>query len=169
MPFKQSIAKPESSEIAIKPDFASAHNNLGSSFRESGKLKNAVKCHENAIAINPNFAEAHNNLGNALKDSGDIDEAVESFHKAITLKPDYVEAFYNLLASWGKLVALQVPCSVTQLRPATTQTAFPLKQGMLLVVMKTATSREGLLKHALLAPAYIRTLNTGFLRKLGFR
>ena len=45
----------------------------------------------------------------------------------------------------------------------------PIEAGYASIVMKTATLCEGPLKHALPAPASIGTLNTGFLRKLGFR
>ena len=45
--------------IAISPDYAEAHNNLGNTFKELEQLDDAINCYEKAIAINPNYAEAH--------------------------------------------------------------------------------------------------------------
>ena len=54
--------------IAIKPDYAEAHNNLGATLQELGRLDMAVKNYEKALAIKPDYAEAHNNLGNILRE-----------------------------------------------------------------------------------------------------
>jgi len=64
--------------LAIKPDFANAHSNLGNVLRELGRLDEAVANYNKAIAIKPDLAEIHNNLGNALQDLGRLDEAVTS-------------------------------------------------------------------------------------------
>ena len=49
--------------IALKQDFAEAHNNLGNIFKELKKLEEAQASYLKAIALKPNFAEAHYNLG----------------------------------------------------------------------------------------------------------
>ena len=89
--------------LAINPDFAEAHNNLGNAFTELGKLDEAVaSCHK-ALAIKPDLAEAHNNLGTALKELGKLDEAVTSYRKALAINHDFVEAHYNLGNAFIKL------------------------------------------------------------------
>lgn len=82
--------------IAIKPEFAEAHNDLGIALQNQGKLEEAVASYRMAISLKPDFAWAHNNLGNVLQDQGKLDEAVASYQKALSLKPDYAEAHNNL-------------------------------------------------------------------------
>ena len=47
--------------LAIDPDHATAHNNLGSILRDLGKFDDALTHFDRAIAINPSSAEAHYN------------------------------------------------------------------------------------------------------------
>ena len=72
--------------IAIKPDYAKAHYNLGNALHDLahqglGHLDDPIKSYERSIEIDPNYAEAHNNLGNVLIDLGRLDEAIISFEK----------------------------------------------------------------------------------------
>jgi hypothetical protein len=80
----------------LKPDFAEAHNNLGNTLKELGRLDEAEASYTQAIALKPDFAEAHSNLGITLKELGRLDEAEASYTQAIALKPDYAVAFWNL-------------------------------------------------------------------------
>ncbi len=57
--------------IAIKPDFAEAHLNLGVALAKQGRLDEAIVHFQQAIAIKPDFAEAHRNLGVALRSRAD--------------------------------------------------------------------------------------------------
>ena len=82
--------------IALKPNFAKAHNNLGITLQELGKLKEAEASYRKAIALKPDYGEAYSNLGNTLKELGKLKEAEASYRKAIALKPDYGEAYSNL-------------------------------------------------------------------------
>ena len=52
--------------IALKPDYAEAHNNLGNTLKELGRLDEAEASYRQAITLKPDYAEAHNNLGNTL-------------------------------------------------------------------------------------------------------
>ena len=45
--------------IALKPDYAEAHNNLGITLRELGKLDEAEASYRKAIALKPDAAGAH--------------------------------------------------------------------------------------------------------------
>ena len=51
--------------IALKPDFAEAHYNLGNTLQQLGRLDDAEANYRRAIALKPDIAEAHNNLGNS--------------------------------------------------------------------------------------------------------
>ena len=82
--------------IEIKPDFAEAHNNLGTVLKDQGQFNAALISYRRVLKLKPDFAEAHNNLGVALKDTGQLDEALVSYRKAVELKPDYAEAHNNL-------------------------------------------------------------------------
>ena len=74
--------------LALRPDYAEAHNNLGNIRWEQGKLDEAAARYEQALALRPDYAEAHNNLGNVLAEQGKLDEAVARFEQALALRPD---------------------------------------------------------------------------------
>jgi FkbM family methyltransferase len=74
--------------LAIKPDLAEAHSNLGIALRDLGRLDEAVASYQKALSLKPDYAKAHNNLGNALQDMGRLDEALESFRKALSFTPE---------------------------------------------------------------------------------
>src|SRR5262249_6082636 len=71
--------------IALKPDYALAHANLGIVLADQGKLGEAVTAFRKAIGINPNYAKTHNNLGLVLADHGKLEEDVDPYRK--TAKP----------------------------------------------------------------------------------
>lgn len=78
------------------PRFSAAHSNLGSVFKEQGKLDQSVAHYLEAISIDPQFADAYCNLGNAYKDLGNWDEALSCYKTALSLEPQYVEALVCL-------------------------------------------------------------------------
>ena len=106
--------------IALKPDYAAAHNNRGNALRGLKRPDEALASYDKAIALKPDVAEAHNNRGNALMDLKRPVEALASYDKAIALKPDFAEAHNNrgaalkdlkrpaeALASYDKAIALK--------------------------------------------------------------
>ncbi len=82
--------------IALRPDHADAHNNLGNALKDRGKLDEAVVAYRKALELNPDHAKAHNNLGSALTNQGKLEDAVAAYRKALELKPDYADAHNNL-------------------------------------------------------------------------
>ena len=48
--------------LALKPDYAKAHNNLGITLKELGRLDEAAASYTQAIALKPDFTEAYWNL-----------------------------------------------------------------------------------------------------------
>jgi tetratricopeptide (TPR) repeat protein len=82
--------------IALLPDDAGAHNNLGNALGQSGRLDDALASYQRALALSPEFAEAHNNLGYVLRGLGRLDDAVSSYRRALQIRPGYAEAHHNL-------------------------------------------------------------------------
>ena len=82
--------------IALSPDDAAAHSNLGVVLKELNRLEEAEASYRQAIALKPDLVEAHYNLSNTLKELSRLDEAETSYREAIALKPDYAAAYYNL-------------------------------------------------------------------------
>jgi tetratricopeptide (TPR) repeat protein len=82
--------------VALSPQDAEAHSNLGNTLKELGRLDEAEASYRQAIALKPDFAEAHYNFGNTLQELGRLDEAEASYTEAIALSPQDAEAHSNL-------------------------------------------------------------------------
>jgi len=82
--------------IAINPDLAEAHANLGVALFDQGKLDEAIDAYRHAIKIKPNYAEAHSNFGVVLYRQGKIEKAIDAQRQAIQINPNYAEAYFNL-------------------------------------------------------------------------
>src|SRR5581483_7526925 len=82
--------------VALRPEFAEAHNNLGVVLRDLGRLEESGAAHERALELMPEFAEALNNLGVVRRDQGRLEESRILLEKALALKPDYADALCNL-------------------------------------------------------------------------
>jgi predicted O-linked N-acetylglucosamine transferase (SPINDLY family) len=78
--------------VALLPDDAEAHNNLGNALRARGQLQDALRCYRRAVELKPDFAEAHSNLGNVFDDLGQLEEAVRCHRRALEINPDVPEA-----------------------------------------------------------------------------
>ena len=89
--------------VALSPQDAEAHSNLGIMLQELGRFDEALASYTQAIALKPDYAKAHSNLGNTLKELGRLDEAEASYNQVIALKPDYAEAHSNLGITLKKL------------------------------------------------------------------
>ncbi|MCC7191738.1 MAG: tetratricopeptide repeat protein [Phycisphaeraceae bacterium] len=82
--------------LAIMPDMAGAHNNLGTALAVEGKLAEAREHFKRTLEINPSFADAHLGLGSLLAIEGDLGNAVGHFRQAVHYKP-HLFAGYVLL------------------------------------------------------------------------
>lgn len=86
--------------LALNPEHAEGHNNLGVVLKEQGRLDAAADAYRKAIALKPAHAEAHNNLGLVLLEQGLVDDAIRSFERALQAHPGYGTAMYNLGIAW---------------------------------------------------------------------
>lgn len=82
--------------VAVRPDNARAHNNLGSALWRQGKAEEAAQHFERALELKPIYADAYSNLGNVRLRAGRIEEAVGLYRKALQLKPASASAHNNL-------------------------------------------------------------------------
>ena len=71
--------------LALDPQNAGAHYNLGLVYDKMGKTDEAIGAYEKSIAINPGFASAYQNLGIAYFDKNLKSMAAECFYKAALL------------------------------------------------------------------------------------
>jgi protein O-GlcNAc transferase len=83
--------------LAIRPDFAAAHNNLGNALSRLGHTAAAVVHYRQAVALVPTMAEAHNNLGCALFLLGQLGPAIAHYQEAIRLDPAAPNPYTNLV------------------------------------------------------------------------
>jgi serine/threonine-protein kinase len=82
--------------VALRPDSAPAHYNLGLARHHTGKEDEAIAWYQKAIALDPGYAQAHVNLGLALDARGKVQEAIASYKRAIALDPRLAQAHNNL-------------------------------------------------------------------------
>ena len=64
--------------IELAPNYAEAHNNLGSLLKITGYLQQSISHFEKALVIRPDFTEAYSNTGAALHALGRLEEAISS-------------------------------------------------------------------------------------------
>ena len=83
--------------LEYKPNYPSAHYNLGIALQEQGGLNAAIASYNKALELKPNYPAAHYNLGIALQEQGDLTAAIASYNKALELKPNYPEAHLSLI------------------------------------------------------------------------
>ncbi len=90
-------------ELAIKPDFAEPHYNLGIARAAQGRIPEALAHYDEAVRLDPKNAEAHNNAGVLLTSLGRYDEAAARFQKSLAARPAFADAHIN----WGLALAAQ--------------------------------------------------------------
>jgi uncharacterized protein (TIGR02466 family) len=151
-----------SQAIALRPDYAEAHSNLGVTLKELGRLDDAEASYSQAIALKPDYAEAHSNLGVTLKELGRLDDAEASYSQAIALKPDYAEAHSNLgvtLQELGRLDDAEASClQAIALRPDYAEAHYNL--GNILKELGRVDDAEASYTQAIaLKPGYVEALS----------
>ena len=92
--------------LCLKPDYAEAHNNLGSALEKQGRISEAIEHYRQALHFNPDFFMAHYNLASVFFKTGQKQEAIEQYQLSLQIKPDFPEAHNDLgsvLAQSGRL------------------------------------------------------------------
>ncbi len=81
---------------AARPDLASPYVNLGISYRNIGRLDDAMSSFEEAISRRPELAAAHNLIGILKRQAGDFEGARKAYEASIDAQSDYANAELNL-------------------------------------------------------------------------
>jgi tetratricopeptide (TPR) repeat protein len=78
--------------IAVDPDSAEAHGNLGSVLHNLRRLPQALDSYDTAVGIKPNDPGMLYRRGNVLYDLSRCDDALASYDRALAIAPDFVDA-----------------------------------------------------------------------------
>jgi tetratricopeptide (TPR) repeat protein len=89
--------------LALEPDHADAHVNLGRLLHESGDAAAAEPHYAAALAARPDDGTAAFNLGVALEDMRRLPEALLAYQKAVKVDPDNADAHFNAASLAEKL------------------------------------------------------------------
>ena len=82
--------------IALTPDRAAPHTNLGILLRRAGRVDDAVLAYETAIRLDPADAAAYHNLGLIHRSRGAFADAERAYARALELRPTQADTHYNL-------------------------------------------------------------------------
>lgn len=82
--------------VALKPDNASAENNLGAALVALGRIDGAIGHLARALRLKPDWADAHSNMGRVLTLQGRTAEAATYFERALAINPEHADARGNL-------------------------------------------------------------------------
>jgi predicted O-linked N-acetylglucosamine transferase (SPINDLY family) len=82
--------------VALLPDDAATHNNLGTTLQSLGRSQDAEAHIRKALAIAPDYAKALCNLGTVLRLQGRLLEAEACCRHALRLEPRYTNAHLGL-------------------------------------------------------------------------
>jgi len=114
--------------IALAPDNAFTHLNLGTALFETGDAKGALTEFQTATRLSPGLSKAHYGAGIALESAGDDREAIAEFTKAVEAEPTSVEMRMSLAdalrRSGRERESLGHYADVIARSPAVSQAAF---------------------------------------------
>jgi predicted TPR repeat methyltransferase len=95
----------------LQSDYAEAHNSLGNTLFNLGRLEEAAESYTQAISLEPGNALAYSSLGHVSYNRGRLEEAFASLRQAIAIKPNYAKAYSTLgdgLYGTGRLEEAEV-------------------------------------------------------------
>ena len=81
--------------LAVRPDNATAHSNLGNTLRGFHHPQEAIASYDRALRIDPAHADALCNRGHALWELQRAEEAVETYDAALRVRPDDADVLYR--------------------------------------------------------------------------
>jgi tetratricopeptide (TPR) repeat protein len=85
-----------SKAVALEPDTAQFHYDLGTLLFNASKTDQATAEYSKAIELQPDFAQAHENLAVALASQGKLDQAIAEFSTVVHLQTNNPDAYFNL-------------------------------------------------------------------------
>ena len=81
--------------IQLKPDYADAYYNRGTTKHYLQDYTGAIADYNKAIQLNPDDFGTYNNRGLAKNELQDYNGAIADYNKSIQLNSDYYKAYYN--------------------------------------------------------------------------
>ncbi|GAB4216105.1 MAG: tetratricopeptide repeat-containing glycosyltransferase family protein [Synechococcales cyanobacterium] len=94
--YQQVLTHPNPDDPRISAQITDAWNNLGTLYRETRDLSQALACYQQALARDPDFVVAWCNAAQAQAELGDLEAARDSFRQALARDPDAGQAHYGL-------------------------------------------------------------------------
>ncbi|TWU13130.1 TPR repeat-containing protein YrrB [Symmachiella macrocystis] len=82
--------------LAVSPDLAEAHNNLGVALKRQQQFDDAGVAFQRAVAARPDFVDAYVNLGDTLRQLDRLEEARICLQAALDIDPNCPAAYNNL-------------------------------------------------------------------------
>jgi protein O-mannosyl-transferase len=82
--------------LTQNPDSWLAHNNLGTIFRQKGRVTDAIAQYQAALKFAPDNESICFNLGRAFYQEGNAEQAIAQFQHALQIEPGDIEAQNNL-------------------------------------------------------------------------
>ncbi|MGD0141452.1 MAG: tetratricopeptide repeat-containing glycosyltransferase family protein [Tepidisphaeraceae bacterium] len=82
--------------VAIRPNVADYHGNLGEYLRALGRMPESIASFERAVALDGSDPVIRNSFGVALAEARQLEAAIAQFRRAIELKGDYADPHSNL-------------------------------------------------------------------------
>jgi tetratricopeptide (TPR) repeat protein len=89
--------------IALDPDLASAHTNLGALLLCDERRDEALPCFVRAMELDPTQAEAPYNVGFLLLEDRRVTDAAGMLERAVRLDPGFADAHFNLAVALDQL------------------------------------------------------------------
>lgn len=83
--------------VAIWPDKAEVHSNLGTVYEAMGRTADAIAAYETALRISPRLAVTLNSLGSAFLAQNDFERAEQCYRRCLEMNPADLRARSNLL------------------------------------------------------------------------
>jgi tetratricopeptide (TPR) repeat protein/DNA-binding winged helix-turn-helix (wHTH) protein len=107
--------------VRLNGNIAEVHFVLGSVYRVTGKLEEAIAEERKGLELAPGSDEGYRRLGQALLDTGRAEEALQAYQRAIQINPYYGDNFGRLGSAYFHLgkyqEALNAFRKVTELEP----------------------------------------------------
>ena len=98
--------------VALKPDVAAFHHNLGNALRALNRLVDAKSSYLEALRLEPDLAQSHAQMGMILQREGKLDDALHWLKRAVELDPNDASFWESLaeLHAEREEFAESIPC-----------------------------------------------------------